>query len=604
MSRKSALARPEPTALLRTLTMLRPHVRSHWKLAGGGLLALFADVVLRIIEPWPVKYAVDAVSRALGAHFGEADGSLGAGTVLLLSGLALALVVGLRALANYLSTIGFAVVGARIATELRSRVFAHVQNLTLRYHSRASIGDTSQRLVGDIGRLQEVAVTAGLPLAGNVVTLVVLIIVVLVLNPMLAAIVLLTAAGFLVLSGVSTPRITGAARSTRKGEGKLVGSAAEALGAIRVVQTYNLQEKVATDFTDGNARALKAGVRARRLAARLERSTDVLVGLAQMAVLLVGGREVLRGAMTPGDLMLFLLYLKIAVKPLRDMAKYTGRIARAAASGERIADLLDETSEIQDPADPEPMDTRDGTVALRGITSRDGHGSPLFTGLDLDIPHGQRVALLGPSGAGKTTLTSYLLRLVEPEHGRILVGGRDVAAVRREDLREHISVVLQESVLFATSVRQNIRFGRPGATDREVEEAAVRAGADGFIRALPEGYDTPLGQRGDTLSGGQRQRIAIARALVRRSELVILDEPTAGLDPVSTRHVVDSLAELTWDRTALVITHDPAVLADVDRVLWLEDGRIREDGSPRELAADPDSRYARWLGTRALEVTA
>lgn len=604
MSRRPALSRPEPTALRRTLTMLRPHVRSHRLLAGGGLLALFADVGLRIIEPWPVKYAIDAVSRALGARFGQIDGPLGAGTVLLLAGCALALVVGLRALANYLSTIAFALVGARVATELRSRVFAHVQGLTLRYHSRASIGDTSQRLVGDIGRLQEVAVTAGLPLAGNVVTLVALLIVVLVLDPLLAAIVVLTAAGFLVLSGLAGPRITGAARSTRKGEGKLVGSAAEALAAIRVVQTYNLQEKVASDFTDGNARALKAGVRARRLAARLERSTDVLVGLAQMAVLLVGGRQVLRGAMTPGDLMLFLLYLKIAVKPLRDMAKYTGRIARATASGERIADLLDETSEIQDPADPAPMDARDGTVALHGITSRDGHGRPLFTGLDLDIPHGQRVALLGPSGAGKTTLTSYLLRLVEPEQGRILIGGRDVTAVRRADLREHVSVVLQESVLFATSVRENIRFGRPGASDAEIEEAAVRAGADEFVRSLPQGYDTPLGQRGDTLSGGQRQRIAIARALVRRSELVILDEPTAGLDPVSTRHVVDSLAELTWDRTALVITHDPAVLADVDRVLWLEDGRIREDGTPHELAADPRSRYSRWLGTRALEATA
>jgi ATP-binding cassette subfamily B protein len=283
------------------------------------------------------------------------------------------------------------------------------------------------------------------------------------------------------------------------------------------------------------------------------------------------------------------------MKPLRDMAKYTGRIARASASGERIADLLDEEVEIQDPPRPEPMPTCDGTVDLRGVTARDGHGRPLFRDLDLHVPAGQHVGILGPSGGGKSTLVSYLLRLAEPESGQLRVGGQDVRRVRREDLRRHVAILPQESVLFTVSVRENIRYGRIGATDAEVEEAARRAGAHGFVSALPDGYDTVLGNRGDTLSGGQRQRLAIARAIIRRSSVVVLDEATTGLDPASKAQVNESIRELSRGRTMLSITHDAAVVAGLDRVLWIEDGAILEDGSPQDLAADPDSHYARWM---------
>jgi ATP-binding cassette subfamily B protein len=205
------------------------------------------------------------------------------------------------------------------------------------------------------------------------------------------------------------------------------------------------------------------------------------------------------------------------------------------------------------------------------------------------------VGILGPSGGGKSTLVSYLLRLAEPESGQLRVGGQDVRRVRREDLRRHVAILPQESVLFTVSVRENIRYGRIGATDAEVEEAARRAGAHGFVSALPDGYDTVLGNRGDTLSGGQRQRLAIARAIIRRSSVVVLDEATTGLDPASKAQVNESIRELSRGRTMLSITHDAAVVAGLDRVLWIEDGAILEDGSPQDLAADPDSHYARWM---------
>ncbi|MDO5511430.1 ABC transporter ATP-binding protein, partial [Corynebacterium sp.] len=406
------------SALRRTLALLRPHLGEHRWLIALGMLALAGDVIFRVLEPWPVKYAVDAVTHALGAEFAGATGTDADVTrTLAFWAVALALIVAGRAGANYVSTIAFAQTGVKVVTRLRSRVFDHLQSLSLKYHSTSSVGDTSQRLVGDMGRLQEVAVTAGLPLVGNVATVVVLFGVVMVLNPVLSLVVVCTGAGYLLLSHFATPAITSASRSTRKGEGRLVGDAAEALGAIRVVQAYGLQNVVADSFAAGNRTALKAGIRARRLAARLERSTDLIVGLATAVVLGFGGWQVLRGVMTPGDIVLFMMYLKTAMKPLRDMAKYTGRIARAAASGERIADLMDVPVAIADPPDPRPMTAMRGHVLLTDISARDGHGRPLFTDLTLHIPAGQRVGLLGPSGAGKSTLASYILRLADVEQG-------------------------------------------------------------------------------------------------------------------------------------------------------------------------------------------
>ncbi|GAA1118643.1 ABC transporter ATP-binding protein [Nesterenkonia jeotgali] len=585
--------------LRRTLGMVLPHLGEHKMLITLGLLALLGDVAFRVLEPWPVKFAVDAVTEALGAQIDETiDSSHNVEGMLTFWAFSLALIVGGRAFCSYASTIAFAKTGVKVAARLRTRVFDHIQALSLRYHSRASIGDTSQRLVGDMGRLQEVAVTAGLPMVGNLLTLLTLLIVVLILNPLLAIIVLLTGSGYLLFSHVLSPKITAASRSTRKGEGQLVGDAAEALGAIRVVQSYGLEETVASGFAAGNAKALKAGIKARKLAARLERSTDLLVGISTAVVLGLGGWQVLQGTMTPGDMVLFLMYLKIAMKPLRDMAKYTGRIARATASGERIADLLDEEIEIRDPDRPLPLSRASGELTFWNVSSCDHRGAPLFEKLNLSIPPGQRVGLLGPSGAGKSTLAGYLLRLADPDSGSVLVDGCSARNVTRADLRRNIAVLLQESVLFSTSVRENIRYGRQDASDAEVEQAARRAGAHDFIMALPEGYETELGNRGDTLSGGQRQRVAIARALVRDAPIVLLDEPTTGLDPASRGVVENSIRELTRGRTTVAITHDLSMIQGLDRVLWLQEGRILEDGSPEELLADPHSQLARWAATQ------
>lgn len=605
MSRRGRAGAPRQRALARSLVIVKPHLRGKAGLITLGLVALLADVVFRVLEPWPLKFVVDSVSASLGATAGAAAG-IPEATVGLLVACASLLVglIALRALAAYVSTVAFALVGSRVATELRGRVFAHLQSLSPRYHAATSSGDVVQRLVGDIGRLQEVAVTAGLPLVGNIVTLVVLTVVMSLMDPLLTLVVVAAAMAYLITSRRSSRKITAASRTTRKGEGALADTAAETFGAIRVVQAYGLEERFGGGFARGNDKALTEGVRSRRLAAGLERRTDLIVGVATALVLFGGGWQVLSGSMTPGDLVVFVAYLKLAMRPLRDLAKFTGRIARAAASGERVADLLDEPVEVEDAPHAVPLPRLRGEVWFDRIDLDDGRGRPLVRDLSLRIPAGQHICMLGPSGAGKSTLAGLLVRTADPLAGHVRLDGVSVTQATLASVRSAVSLLLQESVLFADTVRENIRLGRLDATDEEVAHAARRAMAHEFVSALPEGYDTVLGNRGDTLSGGQRQRIAIARALLRDAPVVVLDEATTGLDPQSRAQVADSLAELAAGRTVISITHDVTQALAADRVIWLEDGRIVEDGEPDELMARSSSRLHRWVErARSAETT-
>lgn len=584
------------TPLRRTFATVRPFLRPHRLLLAGGLAALLLEVAFRVLEPWPLKLVIDSLAVSLGAGGAATQGIAPASIGLLVAcGAVLLGIVSLRAMTSFLSTVAFALVGSRVATELRARLFAHLQSLSLRYHAVSTAGDTVQRLVGDIGRLQEVAVTAGLPLVGNVITLGVLAVVMLWLDPLLTVVVMLAATSYVLLSRRSSTAITTAARTTRKGEGALAETATETLGAIRVVQAYGLEEEVSGSFARGNQKALREGVKARRLAAALERRTDVIVGAATALVLVGGGWRVLEQQMSPGDLVVFAAYLKIAMRPLKDLAKYTGRIARAAASGERVADLFDQRVDITDAPHARPLQAPRGTLELNHVFLADGHRRPLFTDLTLRIEAGQSVCLLGASGAGKSTLASLVVRAVDPLWGDVRIDGTDLRDATLSSVRASVSILLQDTVLFATSVRENIRYGRLDATDAEVEEAARRARAHEFVMALPHGYDTVLGTRGNTLSGGQRQRVAIARAMLRDAPVVILDEATTALDPEARAAVAESLAELTRGRTTLSITHDPASVVGADRLLWMEGGRIVEDGTPDELLSRADSRVAAWF---------
>ncbi|MHA6508101.1 ABC transporter ATP-binding protein [Tessaracoccus sp. MC1627] len=584
--------RLDRSAMARTLALLRPDLVGHRRLMLGGTGVLLLEVVFRVLEPWPMKFVVDAVSASLGADLGAGQAPATVG-LLVWCGVATVVIVGLRALSNYLATVAFALVGSRVATTLRARVFRHVQGLSQQFHSRNRSADTVQRLVSDVGRMQEVAVTAGLPLVANLLTLAVMLVVMLVLDPLLSLVVVAAMALFFVGSVGTSQKIAVASRQTRKGEGQLANTAQESLSSIRIVQAYGLEEHIAGRFSSANHRSLKEGVKSRRLAAGLERRTDVIVGLATAVVLVGGGLRVLDGAMTPGDLVLFTTYLRTTMKPLRDMAKYTGRIARASASGERVADLMDIAPEVVSPRRSVTPRAVRGWVRFDSVVA--GYGrTTVLRGVTLTARPGEKVAVIGPSGSGKSTLVSLLVRALDPQLGEVTLDGHPLRELDLGHLRANVSLLAQEAVLFTGTIRENIRLGRQDATDVEVEIAARAAHAHEFILDLEDGYDTVVGERGGTLSGGQRQRVAIARALLRDAPVVVLDEATTGLDPESARLVLDAIDTLVENRTTLAVTHDVEMALRSDRVVWLEDGRILREGSPAALLAD-DPSFRAWV---------
>lgn len=575
-------------SLGRMLQRFAPYLRRHAGVAGFALLMLLLGVGMRLLEPWPLKLLFDGVfADRLGSG---ATPEVLAGlatldpiTLLTLCVIALFVILAARALTSYLAVIGFALVGNRVLTAVRSDLYRHLQRLSLRFHARARSGDLIIRVIGDVGMLKDVAVTAALPLFGNLLILLGMVAVMFWMHWQLAAMAVL----ILPLFWLSTLRFGGrlrhVARKQRQREAALAATAAESVGAIKVVQALSLERMFERAFANQSDADLKAGVRAKRLAAGLERSADVLIGLATALVLWLGARLVLANELTPGDLLVFLFYLKAAFRPVRDLAKYTGRLAKASAAGERVLELLDATPEVQDVPGARPAPPFLGRVRFEGVSFGYEPDHEVLRGIDIDIDAGERVALVGVSGSGKSTIASLMLRLYDPATGRITIDGCDLREYTLRSLREQISVVLQEPLLFATSVQENIACGATGATDADVVAAVQLANADSFINALPDGFATILGERGVTLSAGQRQRLGIARAAVRKSALLILDEPTAALDEGNLQAVSDALWRLARGRTTLLITHDLQQAACADRVLYLHDGRIVEQGTHGEL---------------------
>lgn len=578
--------------LRRTLHRFRHQVAAERKLIVLGLLALIAEVALRLLEPWPLAYVIDAIVAATGADLATRGapvpgipGIADLTVLLIICAAAVVGVVALRAAAAYAMTVCFALAGNRVLTRVRTELYAHLNRLSLRFHESRRTGDLVTRVTGDIGRLQEATVTAAIPLAGNVITLAGMFVVIVIMDWQLALAVAVVFPLFLLIGGRLTRKINSVSRGQRAAEGALASLATESLGAMPVVQSYALESRMEQRFGGSNERTLADGVRAKKLSAGLERKTDVLVGLATGVVLLLGGHRVLAGALTPGELTVFLTYLKTAFRPLRDIAKYTGRIAKAAASGERIVDLLDTRPEIVDAPWARPAPRFRGLIEFRDVVFGYRPGRPVLKGLNLIIPPGRRVALVGPSGAGKSSIAGLLSRLRDADAGQVLIDGRDLRDLTLDSARSQVAVVLQDSVLFADTIRANIAYGAPDLDGRPVSDEWIRwaarlAGADAFIQALPQGYDTVIGERGATLSGGQRQRIAIARAAIRNAPIVILDEAMTGLDPGTEAEVAAALRRLTEGRTTLVITHDLDAARDADLVFWIDDGRLVRGGTP------------------------
>lgn len=576
------------TGIARVYRHVAPYLRLHRGLAVGSGAALVGATLLRLAEPWPLKLVIDNVIDPQGdARTGIAmlDGLSPAVLLAVCAGFVLAIVAA-RALCEYLSTVGFALTGSRVLIALRQDLYGHLQRLSLSFHDRARAGDLTIRVVNDISSMREAMVTAMLPFATNVLVFVGMASVMLLLDWRLALVALVPLPLLAFTTVRLGRRIQTVSRELRKREGGIAATTAEVLGGIREIQALSLEDRMANRFARNNQGSLSDGVKAKRLSAALERATDIIAGLSTALTLWYGAVLVLRGDLSVGDLVVFLAYLKYTFRPIRDFAKNSSRIAKATAAGERIADLFEEEAEVCDRPDAVEAPAFAGRVVFDAVHFSHGPDTPVIEALDLTIAPHELVALVGPSGAGKSTIASLLSRLYDPLEGAIRIDGYDLRSLTLRSLRKQIGVVLQDHLILADTVAANISLAAPDASPDEIEESARLAGAHEFIMALPQGYDTPLTERGGSLSAGQRQRIVIARAALRAAPILVLDEPTTGLDPESEVLIGKAIQRLAERATVILITHDMGLAAAADRVVVLEGGRIAEEGAPQRLLAE------------------
>ncbi|MDY6900027.1 MAG: ABC transporter ATP-binding protein [Cyanobacteriota bacterium] len=568
------------------LRRFAPQIRQQQSLLIVSFLGLMTEIVLHLLQPWPLKLIFDYILVPdFKTKISELPLLSGFSPVTLVTifSFGLIAIVALRSFAAYFSVYGMALAASNVLTEVRTELYSHIQRLSLSFHNKAKTGDLITRVTSDIDKIREVTVMALLPLIANTLTIVGMIAVMFWLHWELAIIAVALFPLFIFLTYRFSQKIRNVVKSQRKREGTIAASAAESISAIKLVQALSLQDMLEESFATENRRSLQASVKVKKLSAGLERLVELLVGFATAIVLWRGVHLVLENHITPGDLLIFVNYFRIAFKPMRVLAKYVGQITKATASGERILDILDKVPDVRDSRFAIDAPLLKGNVKFDSVSFGYEPEKTILKDVNFEVVPGQRIALVGASGGGKSTLTSLLLRLYDPTVGGIFVDGRDLREYKLHSYRRQISVVLQDSILFAASVRDNIAYGDLAATDKDIERAAHLANAHNFIMDLPEGYDTVLGERGCTLSGGQRQRISIARAAVRNAPIVILDEPTTGLDQESEYLVNEALDRLTQQKTTFTISHNLKAIQDVDFILYMENGQIIERGTHQEL---------------------
>ena len=593
MSKLQSLPKILPK-IVRIFRHFSPYLRCHRFMAFGSLCALLGEVGLRLLEPWPLKFVFDYVigqsndTVPADLHFLRDISPM---ALLTLSALAIVVIAGFRAACSYSKVIGFALIGNRVLTDVRNDFYRHLQTLSLGYHSKAKSGDLVVRIIADIGLLKDVTVTAFLPLIGNVLILLGMVIVMFMMNWRLALVSVLIFPFFWFFSTRITRRVHEVVHKQRKRQSAMASTAAESLGAIKTVQALSLEENFTDAFTSQSKKDLKDGVKAKRLAAGLERTADLLIATGTALVIWYGSTLVLRNVLTPGDIIVFLAYLKSAFRPLRSFAKYTARIAKATAASERILNVFEEKPEVRDLPGAVTAPSFQGKVHFDHVHFAYDPDAIVLKDFNFDAGAGQKIAIVGASGIGKSTLVGLLLRLYDPADGRVLIDGQDIRDFTLKSLRSQIGVVLQDNLLFSGTIKENIAAVIPEAKQQDIEAAAKLANAHDFIMTQPQGYETLVGERGSTLSRGQCQRIAIARAALLNTRILILDEPTTGLDKANEQNVIQSLLKLAHGRTTFIVTHNLDFAAFADQILFIDYGRVVELGNHHELVAK-NGRYA------------
>lgn len=565
-------------------------LRPHWKSLLIAFIAVALESVADLMEPWPIKVVLDYVigqkpppewmANFIASVFGQDKLA-----VLNFAAISVVAIAGLGAVSSYTEKYLTTKVAQWVMHDLRQMLYHHVQRLSLSFYDRTRTGDLITRVTSDIEAIQDFVQNALLGIVVDVITLAGMLGVMFYLNWRFTLIALAVAPLLFAQVYTLTHKIKRAARAVRQKEGEIVSVIEEALSSIRVVKAFATESYEERRLEKETLESMNIALKARSIKASLSPAVDIIVACGTCVVLWYGARLVMSGGLTAGELVVFLLYLGKMYKPMRDLSKMTDTISKASVGAERIREIIGVEPErrLSDIRRAKPAPVFKGRIEFDNVSFRYQDRGSVLDEVSFKIEPGQFAALVGPTGSGKTTIISLIPRFYDPTSGVVRIDDEDVRNFRLRSLRKQISFVLQDTLLFRGSIWQNIAYGKPEADRDEIVRAARLANAEEFIDKLPEGYDTQVGERGVTLSGGQRQRIAIARAIIRDSPILILDEPTTGLDAASEDQVIGALDRLMEGRTVLIISHHLALIRRASVILVLKDGQIIEQGTHDEL---------------------
>ena len=572
-----------------------PILKKQSSILSLSFLALFGQILFQILQPWPLKFVIDRIvsyDRTGGPEIFKIIESFDTTTLLIFSAIAFILIASMKALSSYSTTVGFATVGNRLLTQIRNLLYRHIQYLSLSFHTKMRSGDLLLRVMNDVTMLKEVSVTAFLPLIGNIFALIGMFAVMFWMHWQLAILSTVVIPLFFFSAIKKSNKIHSLARKQRSRESVMASTVSESIGAIKDIQAMSLTDIFFNAFSNQSNKTLNQDVKVRKLQASIERTVDVLIAVATALVMWYGASLVIGNELTPGELIVFLSYLGTAFRPLRNFAKYSGRIAKASAACERVLEILETKQDVHDTSNAIEAKHYDGHIIFKNVKFEYEKGKVVLDNINFELKAGMRIAIVGLSGSGKSTLVNLILRLYDCTEGSIFIDGKDIRDYKLFSHRNQISVVLQDNVLFASSIKDNISYGGIDIDEKDVKNAAILAKADEFIMSLPNGYDTVIGERGVTLSKGQRQRIAIARAAIRKKPIIILDEPTTGLDRQNEHQVIEALDDLTTGKTTFLITHNLEHASKMDVVLYLENGKLIEYGKHKDLINKTAGKYS------------
>jgi ATP-binding cassette, subfamily B, bacterial len=560
---------------------LLPYLRPYkWRIA-WALLQIFLISGFELLKPWPLQLVIDDVLGGKNPNLPL----LGVTTpTALLAFACIGLVAvnigsGLMALLHNVTTIG---VGQNMVNDLRGALYAHLQRLSLAFHSRQKVGDLMYRITADSFAVQTVIMNGILPIVSALVLLGGMLVVLIPLDATLTLVSLTIVPLLFALIAIFNRKITEVATEVRDRESQVYTLVQWAMSSIKVVQAFTKEEDEYRRFMGASRASLGATLRLYSWQTLYSGMVNALIAIGTALVVYVGARSVLGGSLSLGQLIVFISYLAQLYNPVNQITQSWGLIAGARVGARRCFEVLDTAPDLKDGTRGFPPAGAGGAIAWRHVAFHYREEMPVLNDVDLEVRSGTKVALVGATGAGKSTMMGLLPRFFDPSAGAVLIDGIDARDYRLNSLRQQIAMVLQPPLVFPMSVRDNIAYGRPDASDAEIEEAARLARIDALVKSLPQGYDTVLGDAA-TLSEGEKQRLTIARAILRNAPILILDEPTSALDVETEAMVMEGIGRLAHGRTTFIIAHRLSTVRSADLILVLRDGRIAESGSFAEL---------------------